>query len=158
MSASSVWARIASRSLSTPPSNWHIKKPPAFAGGFFQRVDNPTPLSFRTSDRCHWCGNPYLFRQEPAKSAGFVRFRNGLPRQCVPQGHLLRGAHWLAMTGFFYPWDTVPGAQWAFLNTVSGAEMTTLVLSATEPVRNALPPTTECSPITVSPPRMDAPE
>ena len=28
-------------------------------------------------------------------------FRNELPRQCVPQGHLLRGAHWLAMTGFF---------------------------------------------------------
>ena len=60
--------------------------------------------------------------------------------------------------GFFYPWDAVPGAQCAFLNTVSGAEMTTRVLSATEPVRNALPPTTECSPMTVSPPRMDAPE
>ena len=37
-------------------------------------------------------GNPYPFRQKPAKSAEFVRFRNGLPRQC---------AHWLAMTGFF---------------------------------------------------------
>ena len=36
-------------------------------------------------------GNPYLFRQKPAKSAEFVRFRNGLPRQC---------AHWLAMTDF----------------------------------------------------------
>ena len=35
------------------------------------------------------------------KSAGIMRFGNGLPRQCVPQGHLLRGAHWLAMTGFF---------------------------------------------------------
>lgn len=46
----------------------------------------------------------------------------------------------------------------AFLNTVSGAVMTTRVLSATDPVRNALPPTTECSPITVSPPRMEAPE
>ena len=64
----------------------------------------------------------------------------------------------LSREAFFYPWDTAPGAQWAFLNTVSGAEMTTLVLSATDPVRNALPPTTECSPITVSPPRMDAPE
>lgn len=31
----------------------------------------------------------------------------------------------------------------AFLNTVSGAVMTTRVLSATDPVRNALPPTTE---------------
>ena len=35
------------------------------------------------------------------KSAGIMRFGNGLPRQSVPQGHLLRGAHWLAMTGFF---------------------------------------------------------
>lgn len=46
----------------------------------------------------------------------------------------------------------------AFLNTVSGAVMTTRVLSATESVRKALPPTTECSPMTVLPPRMDAPE
>ena len=30
-----------------------------------------------------------LFRQKPVKSAGFVRFRNGLPRQCE---------HWLGMT------------------------------------------------------------
>ena len=35
------------------------------------------------------------------ESAGIMRFGNGLPRQSVPQGHLLRGAHWLAMTGFF---------------------------------------------------------
>ena len=35
------------------------------------------------------------------KSAGIMRFRNGLPRQSVPQGHLLRGVDWLAMTGFF---------------------------------------------------------
>ena len=33
------------------------------------------------------------------KSAGIMRFGNGLPRQSVPQGHLLRGADWLAMTG-----------------------------------------------------------
>ena len=25
--------------------------------------------------------------------------RDGFPRQSVPQGHLLRGAHWLGMTG-----------------------------------------------------------
>ncbi len=35
------------------------------------------------------------------KSAGIIRFGNGLPRQSVPQGHLLRGANWLAMTGYF---------------------------------------------------------
>ena len=48
--------------------------------------------------------------------------------------------------------------RFALAGALSGAEMTTRVLSATDPVRNALPPTTECSPITVSPPRMDAPE
>ena len=32
-------------------------------------------------------GNPF----SPAQ-------RDGFPRQCVPQGHLLRGAHWLGMT------------------------------------------------------------
>ena len=32
-----------SRSLSTPPSNWHIKKPPAFAGGFFLSRGTPSP-------------------------------------------------------------------------------------------------------------------
>ena len=54
------------------------------------------------------------------------------------------------------------GRQWtecqAFLKTVSGAVMTTRVLSATEPVRKALPPTTEWAPMAVLPPRMDAPE
>ena len=35
------------------------------------------------------------------KSAGIMCFGNGLPRQSVPQGHLLRGVDWLAMTGFF---------------------------------------------------------
>ena len=32
------------------------------------------------------------------ENARIVRFGNGLPRQSVPQGHLLRGADWLAMT------------------------------------------------------------
>ena len=31
-------------------------------------------------------------------SRGGERWKNGLPRQSVPQGHLLRGADWLAMT------------------------------------------------------------
>ena len=34
------------------------------------------------------------------KSAGIMRFGDELPRQSVPQGHLLRGADWLAMTDF----------------------------------------------------------
>ena len=36
---------------------------------------------------CHWRGNP-----------PFPLWGNGLPRQSVPQGHLLRGADWLVMT------------------------------------------------------------
>ena len=44
-------------------------------------------LSFRASDRVTGVGiRPFLCRE------------NGLPRQSVPQGHLLRGADWLAMT------------------------------------------------------------
>ena len=35
---------------------------------------------------------------------------DGFPRQCVPQGHLLRGAHWLGMTALRAVWaDRVPG-------------------------------------------------
>ena len=37
-----------------------------------------------------------------------MRFGNGLPRQSVPQGHLFRGADWLAMTGFFDSLKGVP--------------------------------------------------
>ena len=43
-------------------------------------------LSLRTSDRCHWCGNPFSFL---TVSASCCVKRCGLPRQC---------AHWLAMT------------------------------------------------------------
>ena len=83
-----------------------------------------------------------------------------------PSPHLRRGSHFtLAPPGYKYKKRTGSRRFFrffplylAFLNTVSGAVMTTRVLSATDPVRNALPPTTECSPITVSPPRMDAPE
>ena len=39
-----------------------------------------------------------------------MRFGNGLPRQSVPQGHLLRGADWLAMTGFFDRLNHPPSA------------------------------------------------
>ena len=86
------WAGVQT----TKPVGSHRKK--HHPSGWCQRVDKPTPLSFRGAKRR---GNPYLFRQKPAKSAGIMRFGNGLLRQCVPQGHLLRGADWLAMTGFF---------------------------------------------------------
>ena len=45
-----------------------------------------TKLSLRTSDRCHWCGNPFSFLA--ISSLKCIR-GCGLPRQCV---------HWLAMT------------------------------------------------------------
>ena len=44
------------------------------------------------------------------------------------------------------------------LKTVSGAWITTRVSFCTELVRKALPPTTLPRPMTVSPPRMEAPE
>ena len=44
-------------------------------------------LSSRTSDRCHWCGDPY---PKSLENTTFLK-KNGLPRQC---------AHWLAMTHF----------------------------------------------------------
>ena len=45
-----------------------------------------TKLSLRTSDRCHWCGNPFSFL---AILSLECVMGCGLPRQC---------AHWLAMT------------------------------------------------------------
>ena len=45
------------------------------------------------------------------KSAGIMCFGNGLPRQSVPQGHLLRGAHWLAMAGFLPVGGAAMGGQ-----------------------------------------------
>ena len=45
------------------------------------------------------------------KSAGIMRFGNGLPRQSVPQGHLLRSADWLAMTGFLFVGGAAMGGQ-----------------------------------------------
>ena len=48
-----------------------------------------------------------------------MRFRNGLPRQCVPQGHLLRGAHWLAMTGIFDSLTPACVSMRAFLQPIS---------------------------------------
>ena len=41
---------------------------------------------------------------------GSAALGDGFPRQCVPQGHLLRGAHWLGMTALRAVWaDRVPG-------------------------------------------------
>ena len=33
-----------------------------------------------------------------SRQRGSAALGDGFPRQCVPQGHLLRGAHWLGMT------------------------------------------------------------
>ena len=52
-----------------------------------QTVDKVGLLSSRTSDRCHWCGDPY---PKSLENTTFLK-KNGLPRQC---------AHWLAMTCF----------------------------------------------------------
>ena len=72
-----------------PPSWKSEKKAPR--SGCFQTVDKVGILSSRTSDRCHWCGDPH---PKSLKNTAFLK-KNGLPRQCE---------HWLAMTclGFVY--------------------------------------------------------
>ena len=67
----------------------------------FQRVDKPHPCHSEPVTDVTGVGIRNLLAGNLRKSAGIMRFGNGLPRQSVPQGHLLRGADWLAMTGFF---------------------------------------------------------
>ena len=78
------------------------------------------PYGVRRSSRADRVVRPYKAEQEPRKTGRRGRRplhtlslrgakrrsnpfssaqRDGFPRQCVPQGHLLRGAHWLGMTG-----------------------------------------------------------
>ena len=68
---------------------------------FFQRVDKSHPCHSEPVTDVTGVGIRNLLAGNLRKSAGIMRFGNGLPRQSVPQGHLLRGADWLAMTGFF---------------------------------------------------------
>ena len=77
------------------------------------------PYGVRRSSKAGGGARPYKAEQEPRKTGrrgwralhtlslrGAKRRgnpfspaqRDGFPRQCVPQGHLLRGAHWLGMT------------------------------------------------------------
>ena len=62
---------------------------------------NPRPCHSEPVTDVTGVGIRNLLAGNLRKSAGIMRFGNGLPRQSVPQGHLLRGADWLAMTGFF---------------------------------------------------------
>ena len=39
-----------------------------------------------------------------SRQRGGAALGDGFPRQCVPQGHLLRGAHWLGMTALRAVW------------------------------------------------------
>ena len=50
------------------------------------------------------------------ENAEIMHFGNGLPRQSVPQGHLLRGADWLAMTDFFDSLRRRPAGRRLFLH------------------------------------------
>ena len=77
------------------------------------------PYGVRRSSRVGRVVRPYKAEQEPCETGRRGRRplhtlslrgaerrdnpfspapRDGFPRQCVPQGHLLRGAHWLGMT------------------------------------------------------------
>ena len=62
---------------------------------------NPRPCHSEPVTDVTGVGIRNLLAGNLRKSAEIMRFGNGLPRQSVPQGHLLRGADWLAMTGFF---------------------------------------------------------
>ena len=59
---------------------------------FFQRVDKSHPCHSEPVTDVTGVGIRNLLAGNLRKSAGIMRFGNGLPRQC---------AHWLAMTGFF---------------------------------------------------------
>ena len=61
---------------------------------------NPRPCHSEPVTDVTGVGIRNLLAGNLRKSAGIMRFGNGLPRQSVPQGHLLRGADWLAMTVF----------------------------------------------------------
>ena len=53
---------------------------------------NPRPCHSEPVTDVTGVGIRNLLAGNLRKSAGIMRFGNGLPRQCVPQGHLLRGA------------------------------------------------------------------
>ena len=77
------------------------KETPSVRMVFLSVSINPHPCHSEPVTDVTGVGIRNLLDGNLRKSAGIMRFGNGLPRQCVPQGHLLRGAHWLAMTGFF---------------------------------------------------------
>ena len=78
-----------------PVSRWifvFIRKKTGEAGLFSQRVDKPRPCHSEPVTDVTGVGIRNLLAGNLRKSAGIMRFGNGLPRQCE---------HWLAMTGFF---------------------------------------------------------
>ena len=81
-----------------------------YSGGFSVSI-TPRPCHSEPVTDVTGVGIRNLLAGNLRKSAGIMRFGNGLPRQCVPQGHLLRGAHWLAMTGFLPVGETAMGGQ-----------------------------------------------
>ncbi len=78
-----------------PVSRWifvFIRKKTGEAGLFSQRVDKPRPCHSEPVTDVTGVGIRNLLAGNLRKSAGIMRFGNGLPPQCE---------HWLAMTGFF---------------------------------------------------------
>ena len=68
-----------------------IRNAPGFAGGISVSI-NPRPCHSEPVTDVTGVGIRNLLAGNLRKSAGIMRFGNGLPRQCE---------HWLAMTGFF---------------------------------------------------------
>ena len=70
---------------------------PAAGYAFFGGVRGPRPTGRYVEPRVG-DGVPTSHQR------GSAALGDGFPRQCVPQGHLLRGAHWLGMTALRAVW------------------------------------------------------
>ena len=78
------------------------------SGWRFSLSINPRPCHSEPVTDVTGVGIRNLLAGNLRKSAGLMLFGNGSPRQSVPQGHLLRGADWRAMTDFFGSPKTAP--------------------------------------------------
>ena len=100
-----------------------MRAAPAAGGGCGSVSINPRPCHSEPVTDVTGVGIRNLLAGNLRKSAGIMRFGNGLPRQSVPQGHLLRGADWLAMTGFLTVWRSPRrrrGLHLLYAHTITG--------------------------------------
>ena len=95
-------------------------------GWRFSLSINPRPCHSEPVTDVTGVGIRNLLAGNLRKSAGIMHFGNGLPRQSVPQGHLLRGADWRAMTDFFGSPKTAPCRVLFFAQPVKEPQLSLL--------------------------------